>query len=50
MTLQLLYRRFIIKEVSIPYRERAVGSASKLRTFRDGALILLKVLGIFKGL
>ncbi len=48
MTLQLLYRRFVIKEVPVPYRPRPAGSDSKLRTFRDGALVLLKILGIFK--
>ena len=48
MTLQLLYRKFVLQEVPIPYRERPAGSTSKLRTFHDGALVLLKVLGIFK--
>ncbi len=48
MTLQLLYRGFVIQEIPVPYRERPAGSTSKLRTFHDGALVLLKVLGIFK--
>jgi glycosyltransferase involved in cell wall biosynthesis len=48
MTLQLLYRNFVIQEIPVPYRERPEGSASKLRTFRDGTLVLLKILGIFK--
>ncbi len=48
MTLQLLYRKFVIKEIPIPYGERPEGSTSKLRTFRDGILVLLKILGIFK--
>ncbi len=48
MTLQLLYRGFIVKEVPVAYRERPLGSSSKLRTFHDGILVLLKILGIFK--
>lgn len=48
MTLQLLYRRFVIREVAITYRARPAGSASKLRTFRDGILVLAKILDIFK--
>ena len=48
MTLQLLYRRFVIREEAIHYRLRPQGSVSKLRTFRDGARVLAKVLNIFK--
>lgn len=48
MTLQILYRKFIIREVSIPYRARPQGSFSKLSTFRDGFLVLLKILNIFR--
>lgn len=48
MTLQLLYRRFVIREEAIHYRLRPQGSESKLRTFRDGARVLAKVLNIFK--
>jgi glycosyltransferase involved in cell wall biosynthesis len=48
LTLQVLAARFVIKEVPIPYRERPSGSASKLRTFRDGIRVLLKIFGIAK--
>ena len=48
MTLQLLYRRFVIHEVPIEYRARPEGSFSKLRTLQDGALVLLKILGVLK--
>lgn len=48
MTLQLLYRRFVIREEAIHYRLRPRGSVSKLRTFRDGARVLAKILDIFK--
>ncbi len=48
MTLQLLYRRFVILEEAVHYRLRPRGSVSKLRTFRDGARVLAKILNIFK--
>lgn len=48
MTLQLLYRRFVIREIAVSYRARPEGSTSKLRTFRDGAVVLFKILDIFK--
>lgn len=48
MTLQLLYRHFVIREIPIGYRSRPKGSVSKLRTFRDGIRILIKILVIFK--
>lgn len=48
MTLQLLYRHFIIHEVEIPYRNRPDGSASKLNTFSDGFKVLLKILTLFR--
>lgn len=48
MTLQLLYRHYIIREVPVPYKERPEGSVSKLSTFRDGVRVLVKILGIFK--
>jgi glycosyltransferase involved in cell wall biosynthesis len=48
MTLQLLYRRFVIHEVPVEYRARPEGSVSKLRTIEDGALVLLKILGVLK--
>ena len=48
MTLQLLYRRFVIHEIPVAYGARPAGSVSKLRTVRDGIRVLLKILGIFK--
>jgi glycosyltransferase involved in cell wall biosynthesis len=48
MTLQMLYRKFVIKELPISYRSRPKGSESKLHTFRDGLLIILKILSIFR--
>ncbi len=46
MTLQLLYRKFKIKEVEVPYRNRPRGSFSKLNTFRDGFKVLYKIFTI----
>jgi glycosyltransferase involved in cell wall biosynthesis len=48
MTLQLLHLNFVIHEIEIAYRARPEGSTSKLQTFRDGAWVLLKVLGILR--
>ena len=48
MTLQALYYDFVIAEVPIRYGKRPEGSHSKLRTFSDGARVLLKIIDIFK--
>jgi glycosyltransferase involved in cell wall biosynthesis len=48
MTLQALYYDFVIAEVPIHYGRRPEGSHSKLRTFSDGAKVLLKIFDIFK--
>ena len=46
MTIQLLYRKFIIKELPVAYRSRPKGSVSKLRTFKDGFLVIRKIFSI----
>ncbi len=46
MTIQMLYRKFIIKEIQIPYRNRPEGSESKLHTFKDGFLVFRKIFSI----
>jgi glycosyltransferase involved in cell wall biosynthesis len=43
MTLQLLYRRFVIREIPIAYRARRAGSVSKLNTVKDGTRVLAKI-------
>lgn len=43
MTIQLLYRRYVLKEVPVGYRSRPPASVSKLRTFNDGWRVLLKI-------
>lgn len=48
LTLQTLYHNFVIEEVSVPYGERPPGSASKLRTFRDGWRVLWTIFNIFR--
>jgi hypothetical protein len=48
MTIQALYYRLKIIEVTVPYRERPAGSVSKLSTFRDGFRILWKIFSLFR--
>jgi glycosyltransferase involved in cell wall biosynthesis len=48
ITIQCLYFDFTIKEVDIPYRPRPDGSVSKLNTFSDGLLILLKIFHLLR--
>ena len=43
LTLQALYRQFVIKEVPAPYGVRPEGSYSKLRTIPDGLKVLLRL-------
>jgi glycosyltransferase involved in cell wall biosynthesis len=43
LTIQLLYRRHVLKEVPVGYRTRPPDSVSKLRTVRDGFRVLLKI-------
>jgi glycosyltransferase involved in cell wall biosynthesis len=46
MTIQMLYRKFIIKEIPIQYRKRPLGSFSKLSTLKDGFLVIRKIFSI----
>ncbi len=48
LTLQALYRGQVIKELPAPYRARPEGSFSKLNTFSDGLLVLLRLFLIVK--
>ena len=48
LTLQALYRGQVIKELPAPYRARPEGSFSKLNTFSDGFLVLLRLFLIMK--
>lgn len=48
MSLHALDKRFKIKEVPIDYRDRPVGSESKLNTFSDGFRVLNMIFTLFK--
>lgn len=48
MTLQALYRGKVIREVPAPYSTRPKGSFSKLNTWSDGSLVILRLFLILK--
>jgi glycosyltransferase involved in cell wall biosynthesis len=48
LTVHALELAMPIAEVQTPYRSRPAGSASKLRTYRDGLRILMTILTLFK--
>lgn len=48
MTIQMLYYKLKILEIQVPYRERPVGSQSKLNTFKDGFRVLWKIFQLFR--
>jgi glycosyltransferase involved in cell wall biosynthesis len=48
MTIQCLYRKWVIREVPVVYRERPEGSMSKLNTFHDGLRVIFRILSLFR--
>jgi glycosyltransferase involved in cell wall biosynthesis len=48
LSVHALELRMPIAEVATPYKARPAGSASKLRTYRDGLRILMTILNLFK--
>jgi glycosyltransferase involved in cell wall biosynthesis len=48
MTVHALQLRMPIAEMPTQYKDRPPGSASKLRTYRDGVLILSTIIGLVK--
>jgi glycosyltransferase involved in cell wall biosynthesis len=48
LTMQMLYYGMHIVEVPVAYGTRPEGSVSKLRTFRDGFLVLWKIFTLFR--
>jgi len=48
MTVHVLQLRMPIAEMPTRYKDRPPGSTSKLRTYRDGVLILSTILGLIK--
>ena len=48
LTIQAVEKGFRVAEAPVPFRERAEGTASKLRTVRDGIRILRMILVLFR--
>lgn len=48
MTIQCLYRKWVIHEIPVAYRGRPAGSESKLNTFSDGLRVLFKIFMLFR--
>ena len=48
MTIHALDKNMLIKEIPIVYRDRPVGSVSKLNTFKDGFLVIKTISQLFK--
>ena len=48
LTVHAMQMRMVVAEVETPYKERPPGSASKLRTFRDGWRILLAITNLLR--
>ncbi len=48
LSIQAVEKQMQIAEITIPFRERADGTASKLRTVRDGLRILLVLILLFR--
>ena len=48
MTIHALDKNFLLKEVKVGYRDRPVGSVSKLNTYRDGFRVLKTIGRLFK--
>ena len=48
MTLHALDKRFRVAEVPIDYRDRPMGSVSKLRTFQDGRRVLSTIIQLVR--
>ncbi len=48
MTIHALDRRFLLREVPVAYRDRPLGSVSKLNTFSDGISVLKTIVLLYK--
>lgn len=48
MTIFALDHNFVIKESSVPYRDRPKGSNSKLRTIPDGMRVILTIFNLYR--
>ncbi len=47
MTIHALDKNFLLKEVSVEYRDRPEGSVSKLNTVSDGAKVIMTIFRLF---
>jgi len=48
MTIHALDKNFLLKEIPVEYRDRPVGSVSKLSTYSDGFKVLTTIARLFK--
>lgn len=48
MTIHALDKNFLLKEIPVDYKDRPVGSESKLNTFSDGIKVLKTIARLFK--
>ena len=48
MTIYALDNNFLIRSIPIQYKDRPLGSYSKLNTYRDGAKIVFTIFNLFK--
>ena len=47
MTIHALDKNFLIREIPVEYRDRPVGSVSKLNTVKDGAKVIFTIFRLF---
>ena len=48
MTIHAVDKNFLLEEIPVMYRDRPVGSESKLNTFSDGIKVLSTIAGLFR--
>lgn len=48
MTIHALDNNFLLRSVSVQYKDRPKGSHSKLNTYKDGAKVLLTIFNLFR--
>lgn len=48
MTIHALDKNFLLEEISVDYRDRPIGSESKLNTFSDGMKVLKTIARLFR--
>lgn len=48
MTIHALDKNFLLEEIPVKYRDRPVGSESKLNTYKDGFKVLLTIARLFR--